>query len=94
MTEEYRELDESQKSTLNRKLFLLLNHHGPQIEVKISYFRPDTKKAGGKYVQKIGHVKKVDPYAHTVIMHDKTQIPIEEICGIESNFFLNDYCIK
>jgi len=93
LTEEYRELDESQKSALNRKLFLLLNHHGPQPEVQINYFRPDAKKTGGEYVQKIGHVKKVDAYAHAVIMHDKTTIPIEEICGIESNFFSNEYYI-
>lgn len=89
LTDVFRELDEGQKAALNRKLFLLLNHKGVQPEIRITFFCPDERKDGGEYVVLSGRIKKVDPYSHTVVMHDRTQIPIDLISAIDSNILLD-----
>lgn len=50
-------------------------------------FVPDNKKAGGAYISCSGCVKKIDEYEHTVVMEDKTVIPIEQISDIEGEMF-------
>lgn len=75
-------LDEYEIECLNRKLQLLAEHPG-QIRVAITYFIPDARKSGGAYVTRVGRVKELDLYQKTVILQDKTSIPIEEIIHIE-----------
>ena len=58
-----------------------------QQRVRITYFVPDNKKAGGAYITCSGCVKKFDEYEHTVIMEDKTVIPIEQISDIDGEMF-------
>ena len=88
LTDVFRELDEGQKAALNRKLFLLFNHKGAQPEVRITFFCPDERKDGGEYVVLSGRIKKLDPYSHTVVMQDRTQIPIDLISEIDSDLLL------
>ena len=85
LTDSFRELDDGQKYALNRKLFMLLNHKGAQPEVRITYFCPDERKNGGEYVELTGRIKKLDSLLHTVVMQDKTQIPIDMILSIDSS---------
>ena len=72
---------------LNEKLKLIAETIGTQQVVRIIYFVPDNKKAGGAYISCSGCVKKIDEYEHTVVMEDKTVIPIEEISDIEGEMF-------
>ena len=62
---------------------MLLNHKGAQPEVRITYFCPDERKNGGEYVELTGRIKKLDSLLHTVVMQDKTQIPIDMILSID-----------
>lgn len=88
LTEEKIDLDESEKEVLNEKLQIIRDNTDTDAEVTITYFLPDEKKAGGTYVSYTGCVKKIDEYARTLIMADKTIIPVEQIIGIESELFL------
>ena len=64
-----------------------LNLIATQQRIRITYFVPDNKKAGGAYISCSGCVKKIDEYEHTVVMEDKTVIPIEQISDIEGEMF-------
>lgn len=83
LTDKRVELDEDMKARLNEKLLVLAENMNTNPEVTITYFVPDEKKAGGAYVTFTGIVKKIDEYEHTVVMMDKTIIPIHEISEIE-----------
>lgn len=81
LTEAETELSESSKEQLNRKLQLLLQ--APEIEAAFLCFFPDERKEGGSFVTVRGKVKKVDDYAHTVVLTDGREIDIEAIRTIE-----------
>ena len=75
-------LDENVIDALNEKLLKLQGMTFP--EVKITYFRPDEKKAGGAYVQVQGRLKKTDSFSGCLVMEDKSLIPIDRIFDIEA----------
>ena len=80
---EYRiELNEEEKESLDKKLQDLKSKISTNPQVTITYFVPDIKKSGGKYITKIGDLKKIDEYKKIVILEDKTIIPIKEIIEI------------
>lgn len=74
-------LDDNFIDEINEKLCKLQNLSLPQ--VKITYFKPDDKKAGGAYIQVQGRLKKLDSFSGCLIMEDKTTIPINSIFAIE-----------
>lgn len=87
LTDACTELDESEKSILNEKLQMILEHIDDAPEVTITYFVPDARKSGGAYVSLTGQVKKIDEYEHQVIMTDGAAIAIDSIYAIESRLF-------
>ena len=80
-------LGEEAKEELDRKLRIVTENLHSNPEVTITYFVPDARKDGGAYVTFTGRVKRIDEYKRTVIMTDKTDIPIDEIRYIESDLF-------
>ena len=80
LTDPKAELTDEEKAALDRKLRLASECRR---EVAITYFLPDGKKAGGAYVTAAGVIKKVDAIQHTVVMADKTSIPMEDILEIQ-----------
>lgn len=91
LTDEKQILSEDVIAKLNEQLNLIKENIGTNQTVTITYFVPDDKKSGGAYISHIGVVKKIDEYNHTVIMTDKTVIPIEQISEIQSNIFSEIY---
>lgn len=85
LTEQKIELSEDTISRLNEKLQIVADNL--ETEVTITYFVPDERKSGGAYVSYTGIVRRIDDYEHTLIMTDKTVIPIEQISEIESELF-------
>lgn len=85
LTEQKIELSEDTISRLNEKLQIVSDHL--ETEVTITYFVPDERKSGGAYVSHTGTVRRIDDYEHTLVMTDKTVIPIEQISEIESELF-------
>ena len=76
------ELDDYEIERINYKLQTVAENLG-RMRVAITYFIPDSRKSGGAYVTKTDTVKKIDEYTKTLIMTDKTAIPIEEIINVE-----------
>lgn len=79
LTEERIEIDEEVKKELNKKLQIIKDQIAKMPEITFVYFIPDEKKKGGRYAKITGNVKKVDEYNQTIILTDKTYIPIKEI---------------
>jgi hypothetical protein len=86
-TDQKEELDEDAAARLDEKLQILKEHLAENAEVKITYFVPDEKKAGGAYVTCSSVVRRVDLYRHTLVMEDQTVIPIDAILEMESELF-------
>ena len=83
LTDEMVELDESSKADLDLKMRELCDCLPDAPEAKFVYFEPDTRKAGGTYITKIGSLKKIDPFERRIILTDGISIPIESIVEIE-----------
>ena len=77
------ELDEERKAVLNRTLQFLMDHIALQPEITVTYFLPDSKKDGGSYTVVSGNFKKIDVFAHSLILTNGTAIPMEQILRLE-----------
>ena len=84
-TDQQVELTEDEKSMLDEKLRLVMELGS---EATVTWFRHDSKKSGGSYVDAVGRIKKVDQLAGLLVMTDGTQIPIDAIMDIDSSIFL------
>lgn len=80
------ELTESEKEKLNEKLCLLLQPEYAAAQVMIEYFLPDLRKNGGEYATVTGTLRRIDPLCGLLVMSDGTQIPIEDIRTVESDW--------
>lgn len=87
LTDRRLELDEYAKEELNQQLQIIANYAKDSTKVLITYFRPDTKKAGGEYVTLTGCVKKIDEYERTVLMQSGEKISIDEIISLDGDLF-------
>ena len=79
------ELDDEAKSILDNKIQIILERISQRPTVSITYFIPDTRKAGGEYVTITGIIKKVDGYNQVIVLENRTEIPINEIIDIDMN---------
>ena len=91
LTDEKQILSEDVIAKLNEQLNLIKENIGTNQTVTITYFVPDDKKSGGAYISNTGVVKKIDEYNRTVILTDKTVIPIEQISEMQSDIFSEIY---
>lgn len=87
LTEQKIELDEYEKVALDQRILLLQDHLKEHPEVTITYFVPDERKDGGKYVSITGAVKKIDTYEKQIVLMDKSKIPIENILNMDGEVF-------
>lgn len=91
LTDSRLELDESRQEKLSECLALIKEHIRESLEVKLCYFKPDEKKAGGAYVTSSGVVKKIDDYEHKVVLKDGTVIPMEDLYEIDGELFSDNF---
>ena len=82
LTEGQVELEEYDNERQNRKFAELMVNLDNHPEITVSYFLPDERKAGGRYITASGTVKKIDTYEHLLWMDDGTKIPIADITDI------------
>ncbi len=85
LTDNRIELNEEEKELLDQKLELLKKEIKMLPGIKITYFIPDNKKSGGKYVTVTGNLKRIDEYKRTIVLENKKEIPINEIIKLEKN---------
>lgn len=87
LTDERIELDEGALTALNTRYQLLMDALDEAPEVTITYFQPDERKAGGKYVSAVGTVKKIDDFERRITMRDGTRIPMDDVLSIDGELF-------
>ena len=80
-------LDDGQIAWLNERLMILSENTPTDTEVEITYFIPDEKKDGGKYLTVRGRVKKILEFEGLVIMQGCEKIPVGKIVSIEGELF-------
>ena len=85
LTDKRIEIDDGLKVVLNNKLQIIQENIKNNLEVTFTYFIKDKKKTGGKYITKIGIVKKIDINQQYILLMDKTKIPINEVINIQSS---------
>ncbi len=83
LTDSKVELTEDEMFELNANLNRLLDILDEQPQISVTYFVPDEKKSGGKYVEKLGVVRIFDNYSQELVFMDKTRINIQAISRIE-----------
>lgn len=91
LTDEKQILSEDIIAKLNEQLNFIKENISTNPIVTITYFVPDDRKSGGAYISNTGVVKKINEYNHTVILTDKTVIPIEQISEMQSDIFSEIY---
>lgn len=84
ITESRIDLDENGRDELDRSLMAVREHINERPSVKITYFRPDDKKSGGRYVTEIRRVEKVDEISRSLRMTDGSVILIYDIIMLET----------
>ena len=87
LTDQKMELDEDTKAELDRRQAILLEHIGKQPEVTVTWFQPDGRKEGGAYFTSTGQLKKLDEVQRVLVLTGGTEIPLDDVAGIESDYF-------
>lgn len=76
------ELTESEQQLLNDVYRYLQQHSSEHPGVTITYFQPDSRKAGGAYVTVTAPVKRIDEYTQSIILTTGETVPLSEIITI------------
>lgn len=76
-------IDDGLKAILDNKLNIINDNLDKKYNISFTYFVPDNKKDGGKYIDVSGIVRRIDKVNGYVILFDKSKIPIREIINIK-----------
>lgn len=87
LTGERIELTDEQIDRLNLKTAFLTERIKERPSIKVTYFLPDEKKDGGRYVSAEGEVSHIEEVEGLLIFSDKRKIPLHEIIDIEGEIF-------
>lgn len=85
LTDRRIELDEYEIEVLDERLRIIKEQLVTNPEIMVTYFQPDERKCGGKYVTITGTVKKIDEYEKYLLLNDGTRILIEDILELVLN---------
>lgn len=87
LTEAERTPGEAVLADLDARLRLLAAHISEQPEITATYFVPDEKKDGGRYVTAAGRVKKVRAAEREIELTDGRRIAFERLLALEGAVF-------
>ena len=93
LTERRIELDEDVKAALDFKQQMLMDRIDEHPDVSVTWFQPDGKKDGGRYVTTTGRLKRIDEVERVLVMEDKTTVPLDDVISIDehrSPYFTSD----
>ena len=85
LTEQAVTLDEDTLTLLDERLHILLSHLDERPVVTVTYFVPDERKDGGRYVDVTDAVVKIDEYEKVIVTENGTRIGWERIVMIEED---------
>lgn len=84
LTDRKIELDEDTRAELDRRQAVLLEQISEQPEITVTWFQPDAKKDGGRYIVSTGRLKRIHEADQVLILVDGLRIPIGDIVELES----------
>ena len=82
LTDSRAELTEDEISELNANLNRLLDSLDEQPQISVTYFVPDEKKSGGRYVEKLGVVRIYDSYSQELVFTDGVRIAVADMSAL------------
>ena len=82
LTDSRAELTEDETLELNANLNRLLDSLDEQPQISVTYFVPDEKKSGGKYVEKVGVVRIYDSYVGELVFTDGVRIAVADMSAL------------
>ena len=80
------ELDENEKEILNERLLIIAENITDRPLIRVTYFVPDEKKEGGRYVTDSASVKKLDTIEKTIVFTDGRTVHMSDIFSVELDF--------
>ena len=83
LTTNKKDLSETEKSIIDNKLRILNSIIKDKPLATITYFVPDSKKSGGKYITESGNIRRIDVINNEIIFVNKKIIKITDIIDIE-----------
>ena len=83
LTDTKRELSEEQQEAIGRQLHALQARLKSDPQLRVTYFVPDSRKAGGAYKTVAGAAKKVDETRGVLEMRSGITIPFDAIIRLE-----------
>ena len=83
LTDSKVELTEDEMSLLNANLNRLLDSLDERPQISVTYFIPDEKKSGGKYVEKVGVVRIIDSYSQELVFTDGVRIAVADMAKLD-----------
>ena len=83
LTDSRLELTEDEMFELNANLNRLLDSLDEQPQISVTYFVPDEKKSGGKYVEKVGVVRIYDSYVGELVFTDGVRIAVADMAKLD-----------
>lgn len=88
-TQEFIELDDSEKEVIGQKLYILNEHKKENIQMEITYFEPDKKKKGGIYKKVQSVFKCYDELKDMIVLENNVKILVKYIIELKSDIFEN-----
>ena len=85
LTDKRLEIDDELKEKINNKLNKINELIKNSPEVEITYFIPDEKKDGGKYITEKGNVKRIDYINRFIKLTDNKKIILDDLIDIKIN---------
>ncbi|MCR5166376.1 MAG: hypothetical protein K6C13_04045 [Oscillospiraceae bacterium] len=85
LTDSETELTETQIYELNKQIAYIIDHIDERPLIRLTYFVPDKKKAGGAYTTCSGNIRRLDDVNHEFIFTDKTVIDMDRVIKIETD---------
>ena len=83
LTDSRLELTEDEANELNASLNRIIAALDEQPCVRVTYFVPDAKKSGGRYIEKVGTARTFNEYTNELIFTDGDAIAVEDMCAAE-----------
>ena len=82
-TEEFREVDESEKAVLDETMHYLQTRGEDRPMITVRHFVPDLLKEGGAYVETTGRFIKANRIKKVLVLENGIEIEIDKITGIQ-----------
>ena len=83
LTESQQELADEDSEILNQKMAYLREAINEHPTISITYFEPDKRKSGGRYMSIEGQLQNIDDYNPTIVLKNGETIPLKSVLDIQ-----------